>query len=70
MGIWCEHFSCVEITKAKIDLFKKNLHDMAQRVVVMNLIKQTRQNDGLLYQRATATFQITTSLRRSHLRLP
>lgn len=23
MGMWCEHFSCVEITKAKIDAFKK-----------------------------------------------
>ena len=23
MGIWCEHFSCVEMTKTKIDTFKK-----------------------------------------------
>lgn len=23
MGIWCEHFACVEMTKAKIDFFKK-----------------------------------------------
>ena len=23
MGIWCEHFSCVEMTKAKIHSFKK-----------------------------------------------
>ena len=23
MGIWCEHFACIEITKAKIDFFKK-----------------------------------------------
>ena len=37
MGIWCEHFSCVEITKAKMDLFKKpTRHGAASRCHELN----------------------------------
>ena len=37
MGMWCEHFACVEITKAKIDPFKEpTRHGASKHCHVLN----------------------------------
>lgn len=39
MGMRCEHFSCVEITKAKIDLFREpTRHGAASRCHDLNKV--------------------------------